>query len=132
MAPIKVVVADGHVGCAAGPALDGDVVVAVADEAVGDGDVPRAVAGVDAVGVAGEALRRVDLQAPDGEAVAVVVGDVEVGRVLERDAIEREVVGVVGDDEARNLLAAAGAGLLGQVPPGDILCRAAFRRRGRR
>ena len=67
-----------------------------------------------------QALRRVDLHAPDREAVAVVVDDVEVGRVLERDAVEREVVGVVGDNEARNLLAAAGARLLGQIPPGVL------------
>ena len=56
VAPVEVVVDDGHVGDAAGAALDGDVVVAVADEAVRDGDVLRAAAGVDAVGVAGEAL----------------------------------------------------------------------------
>ena len=73
MAPVEVVVADGHVGCAARAALDGDVVVAGADVAVRDGDVLRAIAGIDAVGVAGEALRRVDLDAPNCEAVAVIV-----------------------------------------------------------
>ena len=44
----------------------------------------------------------------------------EVGRVLQRDAVQREVVGVVGDDQARDLLAAAGARLLGKVPPGIL------------
>ena len=96
-----------------GTALDGDVIVAGADIAVGDGYVSSSVAGVDAVGVAGETLRRVDLDAPDREAVAMVVDDVEVGRVLERDAIQGEVVRVVGHDEARNLLPASGTRLLG-------------------
>ena len=53
VAPVEVVVADGHVGCAAGAALDGHIVVAGADVAVGDGDVFRPVAGIDAIGVAG-------------------------------------------------------------------------------
>ena len=56
VAPVEVVVRDGHVGDAAGAAFDGDVIVAGADEAVGDGDVFGAAAGIDAVGVAGEAL----------------------------------------------------------------------------
>ena len=101
-----------------GAALDGDVVVAGANEAMGDGDVLRAVAGIDAVGVAGQPLRRIDLQSPDRKAVAVVVDDVEVRRVFQRDAIEREVVGIIGDQDARNLLTASGARLLGQIPPG--------------
>ena len=96
VAPVEVAVADGHVVDAAGAAFDGDIVVAGADEGVGDGDVFGAVAGVDAVGVAGEAFGCVDFYAPYGEAVAAVVGDVEVGRVFEGDAVEGEVVGVVG------------------------------------
>src|ERR1035437_4201172 len=58
----------------------------------------------------------VDFDAPDGEAVARFVGDVEVRRVLERDAVEGEVVGVVGDNEARDLLRAARACILGEAP----------------
>ena len=38
-------------------------------------------------------------------------------RPIERDAVEREVVGVRGDNKARNLLATAGARLFGQIPP---------------
>ena len=45
-------------------------------------------------------------------------GEVEVGGVLEGDAVEGEVVGEVGVDEARDLLAAGGAGVFGEVPPG--------------
>jgi hypothetical protein len=116
---VKVIVTDGHICGAAGTALDGDVVVSGADEAPGDGDVARAVAGIDAVGVAGEALGRIDFESPDGEAVAVIVRDVEVGRVAEGDAVEGEVVSVVGDEDARDLLTAAGAGLLGEIPRGD-------------
>ena len=82
-----------------------------------------AAAGIDAVGVAGERVSGVDLEAPDGEAVAVVVDDVEVGRVLQRDAVDGEVVRGVGHDDARNLLAASCAGLLGEIPPGDVLPR---------
>jgi len=43
-------------------------------------------------------VRGVDADAPGGEAVAVVVADVEVGGVAESDVVEGEVVGVVGDD----------------------------------
>ena len=63
VAPVEVVVADGHVGELAGTAaLDGDVVVALAEVAVGDGDVLRAAAGIDAVGVAGERMRRMAMR----------------------------------------------------------------------
>ena len=83
------------------------------------GDVARAVAGIDAVGVAGEALGRVDFEAPDGEAVAVVVRDVEVGRIPQRDAVQGEPGGAGKRDQARAVLMGVGAlGILGQVPPG--------------
>ena len=75
-------------------------------------------------------MRRVDLHSPDGEAVAAVVGDVEVGGVLEGDAVEGEVVRVIADDDARDLLGAAGACVLGEVPP--VLAEDTSRRRGRR
>ncbi len=114
---VEVVVGDGHVGDGV-TTFDGDVVVAGADEAVGDGDVFGA-AGVDTVGVAGSALGRVDAEAPDGEAVAMVVDDVEVGGVFKGDAVEGEVVGVVGDKDAGDLLTSGGAGLFGEIPPGD-------------
>ena len=45
-------------------------------------------------------------------------GEVEVGRVSEGDAVEGEVVGEVGVDHARHLLAAGGASVFGEVPPG--------------
>ncbi len=64
VAVVEVVVGDGHVDDATGTAFDGYVVVAGADEAVGDGDVAGAATGVDAVGVAGEALGGVDAEAP--------------------------------------------------------------------
>lgn len=85
---------------------------------MGDGDVLCAVAGVDAICVAGEALRRVDLEAPDRKSVGMVKDDVEVRRVFQRDAIKREVVGIRGDNEARNLLPATGARLFGEISPG--------------
>ena len=85
-----------------------------------DGDVLRPVARIDAVGVAREALRRVDLQAPHREAIAAVIHNVEVGRVFQGDAVKREVTRVVGDNQARNLLASARARLFGQVPPGIL------------
>ena len=115
---VEVVVGDGHVGDGFA-AFDGDVVVAGADEGVGDGDV-FAAAGVYAIGVAGEAFGSVDFEAPDGEAVAVFVDDVEVGGVLEGDAVEGEVVGVVGDEDTGDLLSGASAGFFGEVPPGCI------------
>ena len=86
VAGVEVIFEDAHVIDAGAAALDGDVVVAGADEGVRDGDVRGAAAGVDAVGVAGVA-GCVDADAPDGEAFAVAVGDVEVGGVLEGDAV---------------------------------------------
>ena len=115
---VEVVVEDAHVGGGAVARLDGDVVVAGANEGVGDGDV-AGLRGIDAVGVA-RGAGRVDLDAPDGEAVAAVEGDVEVGRIFEGDAVESEVVGEVGFDEAGNLLSAGGAGVFGEVPPGLV------------
>ena len=69
--------------------LDGDVVVAVVDPAVGDGDVGGG-AGVDAVGVAGVVVGAdeflvdggLQVDAPGGEAVGAAYGDVVVGRVV--------------------------------------------------
>ena len=62
VSPIKVVMTDGHVGYADRTStLDGYVVVAGADVAVSDGDVLRSLAGIDAVSVTRQALRRVDL-----------------------------------------------------------------------
>ena len=100
VAPVEVAVADGHVVDAAGATFDGDVVVAGADVGLGDGDVFCAVAGVDAVGVASEAFGGVDFYSPDGEAVAAVVVDVGVLGVAKGDAVEGEVVGVTGFDDA--------------------------------
>ena len=108
------------IGHAAGSALDGDVVVPGSDGAVRNRDVFRAAPGINAVCVAGQALSCVDLEAPDGEAVAMVVYDVKVRGVLERDAVEGEVVSIIRDDETGNLLAPARAGLFGQVPPGEF------------
>ena len=98
-----------------GPPLDGDVVVA------GRGcklwvmvmffePLPGSMPSV--LREAGRlAMRGVDLDAPDGEAVAAVVGDVEVGGVAQRDAVEGEVVGVIADDEAGDRWRAAGRAL---------------------
>ncbi len=55
VSPVEVIVADGHVGDAAGASLDRYVVVSGADVAVRDGDVLRTRAGIDSVGVAGSA-----------------------------------------------------------------------------
>src|ERR1035441_7226835 len=87
VAGIEMVVRDRHVGGGPGGAgLDGDLVVAGVDEAVGDGDV-GGIPGVDAIGIAG-GLGGVDDHAPCGEAVAAAVRDVEVGGILQGDAIE--------------------------------------------
>ncbi len=71
-------------------------------------------------------LGGVDLQSPHGEAVAVVVDNVEVWRVLQRDAIDGEVVGGVGNDDAGNLLAASCASLFGEIPPCDVFAEEFF------
>src|SRR5450631_1559335 len=110
------VVDDRHVDGRTVARFDGDVVVAGADEGLGDGNVLR-LRGVDSVGVA-SVFWGVDLYAPDGETVAAVEGEVGVWRVFQRDAIEGEVVGEVGVDHARCLLAANRARVVGQGPPG--------------
>ena len=68
-------------------------------------------------------LGGVDAEGPDGEAVAVVIDDVEVGGVLEGNAVEGEVVGVVGDEDAGDLLAAAGCGPARRDPTRRRFCR---------
>src|SRR5205807_148302 len=92
---VEVIMGDGHVrGGRALAGFNGDVVVARVDEAVGDGDV-GGIAGIDTIGVARALARRPELDTPDGETVAAVIGDVKVGRVLQRDAVEGEIVAVV-------------------------------------
>src|SRR5471032_1580061 len=104
MAAVKAVVQNRDVfGGAVLAGLDGDVVIAGADRAVGDGDVARRD-GIDAIGVA-RSGRRVDAHAPRSKAVDLVERDVEVGRVAQRDAIQREVAAAVNLDQARHVLA---------------------------
>jgi hypothetical protein len=61
----------------------------------------------------------------------VIENDVEVGRIFQGDPVKREVAGVIGDDEARNLLLPACARLFGQDPTRNNRTRAFFRHRGR-
>jgi hypothetical protein len=55
------------------------------------------------MGRVGDAVNGGDFDGPDRKAVAGIVGDVKVGRVAEGDAVEPEVVGVIGDDETADL-----------------------------
>ena len=115
---IEVVVHHAHMLHAGATALDGDVVVAGADVGLRNGDVRGASAGIDAIGVAGVG-GGIDLNAPGREALASAVDHVEVGGVFQGDAIQREIIRAIRDDEARHLLPAARAGLFGELPPGD-------------
>src|SRR5581483_9462384 len=103
----------------------GDIIVARMNIAVRDGDVGR-IAGVDTVGVASAAAGRPYLHAPHRESIAAAIGNVEVRRILERDAIEREVVAMREYQNARNILAPSRSRLFGQIPPGNI-CAKDFR-----
>jgi hypothetical protein len=83
---------------------------------VRDGDVARRDR-VDAVRVA-RVVGRVDDDAPCGEAVHVVQGDVEVRRILQRDAVQRDVARLVGLDQARHVLPGLFLlGAAGDLPP---------------
>src|SRR5262249_41087271 len=84
--------------------LDRDVVVARVDVAVGDRDV-RGAGRIDAVGISRTRVARVDDQPPYRKAVAAVVHDVEVRRVLERELVDREIVGPVDLNESWTALA---------------------------
>ena len=111
---------DRHVsGGVARRRLDGYIVVSGVDEAVRDGHV-GCIAGIDGIGVPGIA-RSVHDDAPGGEAIPAVVGDVEIRRVFQLDAVQREVVAVRQDQDARIILDSPFSRLLGQIPPGDIL-----------
>ena len=77
VAPVEMVVGDGDVGSGSVAGRDGDVVVAGTDEGLSDGDV-LGLRGIDAVGVA-RGPGGVDLNAPHGEAVAVLEQDVGAG-----------------------------------------------------
>ena len=103
VAGIEMVVQDGHVGDGARAAgLEADIVVAGVNVAVGDGDIARR-AGIDAVGVA-RGFGRHDLHAPRGEAVGLIDGDVEAGRVAQGDVVHREVVDVAQGDHGEDAL----------------------------
>ncbi|EEF22442.1 conserved hypothetical protein, partial [Ricinus communis] len=104
MAAIEAVVHDRDIlGGAIVARLDGDVVVAGADMAVGDGDVARRD-GIDAVGIARGGWR-VNADAPGGEAIHPVQRHVEVGRIAQRDLVQRDVLRVGDFDQARHVLA---------------------------
>src|ERR1700690_4017907 len=103
------VVGDGEVLDAA-PALDRDLVIAIADAAVDDEAVAGRLARIDAVGVVGargrelradavgRRRRSLDRDAPDDEAICAEL-DVELGRVLQRDLVQREARGADDLDE---------------------------------
>src|SRR5262249_42953777 len=118
VAAIKVVVRDGHVGTVAA-GLDGYVVVAGADEAVGDGDIGGG-GRIDSVCIT-RVSGRVDDYAPRCEPGAIGEDHVKIAGVFQRDAVEGEVLGVRHYDEARAILRATGARLLGEVPPRHVL-----------
>ena len=59
----------------------------------------------------------VDLQAPNGEAVAAGVCHVKERGVFQRNAVQRKVVATVKNDEPGHLLMAAGARVFTKVPP---------------
>ena len=63
------------------------------------------------------------LHAPHGEPVAAVVGHVEIGRILQRDSVQREVIAARKNSKAKIVLDAAGASLLRQIPPCDVLAQ---------
>ena len=117
---VEMIVRDGHVGGrSGGSGLDRHVVVARIDIAMDDGDVGGRRR-VDAVRVA-RGLRRLDLDAPRREAVGALHRDVEVRRIAQGDAIEREVVALPHDQEAGHALREIlDLRLFGQIPPGDV------------
>ena len=59
--------------------------------------------------------------APDRESVSAAVGDVEIAGILQRDAVQGEIVAARKHHQARAILASAGPSLLREVPPGDVL-----------
>ncbi len=121
VAAVEVIVEDGHVGDAAHAAgLETDIVVAGVNVAVCDGDVFGG-AGVDAVGVA-RGFGRHDFDAPRGEAVGLIDGDVEAGRVAQRDFVEHEAVDVPQGDHGEDTLRLVfHLGFVREIPPGDVL-----------
>ena len=121
VAAVEVIVEDGHVGDAAHAAgLETDIVVAGVNVAVGDGDVFGG-AGIDAVGVA-RGFGGHDFDAPRGEAVGLIDGDVEAGRVAQRDFVEDEAIDVAQGDHGEDALRLVfHFGFVREVPPGDVL-----------
>ncbi len=119
------IVGAGRVGLAA---LDGDIVVAGVGVDMVDDDV-RGTEGVDRIGVR-RGKRRGDADIADDHVVGVVGDDLPEGRVLDRDADERDVLAVVPDDEARacGLVCrdagtgnGGGRGAAHHVPPGGAV-----------
>jgi hypothetical protein len=100
-----------------GRSVNGNGLAADLDGTPCNGDGFGSVASVDSRGVRRKRARHIDFEAPDIESVAVVENDVCAGSVPDRDAVKREVVGAVGNDQPRNLLGPARAGLPGQIPP---------------
>ena len=93
--------------------LDGHVVVAGPDIAVGDGDVGGSPGSMPSVLRA--FLGCVDLTAQTVRPSPRWKEMWKLGRVFEGDAVECEVVGEVGVDKVVTLLAACGAGVFGDV-----------------
>ncbi len=83
-----------------GALFDGDIVVAGVEPTFCDGDVCGST-GIDAVGVArvgGFYCRRLKMNAPRGEAVRIIYGDMKIRRIVKRNAIENKSIGMSGDN----------------------------------
>src|SRR5579875_2472120 len=107
MPGIEVVVQHAHVTHAGSATLDRDLIVPGADVRLRHGDIGGAAAWVNAVGIA-RGSRRVDFYAPGRKALAVGKGHMKIRRVLQRDAVQREVVRSIRYDQAWHLLPSAG------------------------
>src|SRR5215471_585249 len=86
---VKVIVGNGYVRDRADSRLEGNVVIAVGDVRIPDGDV-GGTGGIDAVRV-GSGAGRGDLRAPNRKPVADGI-HVELRGILQRRFIQREVI----------------------------------------
>ena len=118
--------ADGHVSRRSSFAgLDCDVVIARANVRMCNRNVGGR-GGIDAVGVAC-GCRRIDLDAPGGEAVSLAHDYVKIRRVAKCDSIQGEIIRGVNHQESKAiLLRILHLGLLSEIPPCDSLMQQAF------
>src|SRR5262249_48335468 len=100
--------------------LDRDLIIAAPDVRIENADVAGG-GWVNAVGIP-RGGGAVDLDAPCGESVRPADDNVKIRRVAQRDAIEGEIVRLVGGDQPGNILPGVfPLRPLGQVPPANVM-----------